>query len=125
MFSEYSVIKIQYTPSRSLSSTLNFGSPTVFLILAILALVGPNGLYVYYAITAPELNQAALRNPIALAFMIEAMMLLGVFLWQVYRLTRSWIQVSLYLILSFVGSLAFSLPLFIYRQSKHGTPGSH
>jgi len=100
------------------NGALSLGHPMVFLIIAVLALFGPNGLYLYFAITQPESNQAAMRNPIALAFMIEAMMLLGLFLWQVRRITCSWAQVGLYLLLSFVGSLAFSLPLFLYRQSK-------
>ncbi|MEM0967580.1 MAG: hypothetical protein AAGJ81_15640 [Verrucomicrobiota bacterium] len=106
------------------SNSLNFGNPIVFLIVAILAFLGPNGLYLYFAITQPELNQAAIRNPIALAFMIEAMMLLVLFLWQVYRITRSWMQVGLYLILSFIGSLAFSFPFFVYRQKKHAAAPS-
>lgn len=92
----------------------------VLLGVAILALVGPNGLYLYYAITQPELNQAALSNPISLAFMIEAMMLLGLFLWFVYLNTKSWARVALYLVLAFLGSLAFSLPIYLHRRSRNG-----
>lgn len=92
----------------------------VLLVVAFLALLGPNALYLYYAFTQPELNQEALNNPIALAFMIEAMMLLGLFLWFVYRVTRSWLSVLLYLILAFLGSLAFSLPMFLFRVYRNG-----
>ncbi|MCH6255210.1 hypothetical protein MLD52_01535 [Puniceicoccaceae bacterium K14] len=92
----------------------------VLLFVAILALLGPNGVYLYYTVTQPELNQEALRNPISLAFMIEAMMLLGLFLWYVFRVTRSWVQVLTYLVLAFLGSLAFSLPMFLNRRARNG-----
>lgn len=94
---------------------------TVLLVVAILAFLGPNGMYLYFTVTQPELNQEALSNPISLAFMIEAMMLLGLFLWYVFRTTRSWLSVMLYLVLAFLGSLAFSLPLFMSRKSSSGT----
>ena len=90
------------------------------LVVAVLALLGPNGLYLYYAVTQPELNQEAIRNPISLAFMIEAMMLLALFLWYVFRVTRSWVQVLIYLALAFLGSLAFSLPMFLNRKASNG-----
>lgn len=92
----------------------------VLLGVAIVALIGPNGLYLYYAISQPELNQEAMRNPVSLAFMIEAMMLLGLFLWYVFLSTRSWLRVGIYLVLAFLGSLAFSLPMFIYRRGDRG-----
>lgn len=90
----------------------------VLLIFAVVAFLGPNGLYLYALFTDPSLNQQALGNPVALAFMIEAMMLLGLFLWYVHRETRSLAQVGLYLLLSFAGSLAFSFPLFLYLRRK-------
>lgn len=92
----------------------------VLLIIALVALCGPNALYVYSVINDPSLNTAALRNPVALAFMIEAMMLLALFLWFVYARTRSVSQVCMYLMLSFIGSLAFSFPLFLYFQKRDG-----
>lgn len=90
------------------------------LVFAVLAFLGPNGMYLYYAVTQPGLNQAALSNPVSLAFMIEAMMLLGLFLWYVFLNTRSWFSVGLYLVLAFMGSLAFSLPMFLYRRGRSG-----
>lgn len=100
------------------SSELTPASRIILLVVAALALLGPNGLYLYTLLTRPELNDLALRNPIALAFMIEAMMLLALFLWYVRRRTGSWLQVLLYLALSFAGSLAFSFPLFLYLDSR-------
>lgn len=95
---------------------LTAGQRKVLLVVAVLAFLGPNGLYLYYAATQPELNAQALSNPVSLAFMIEAMMLLALFLWFVFKTTRSWAKVGLYLVLAFLGSLAFSLPFFLSRK---------
>ena len=93
-------------------------SRTLILLFAIITLVGPNGMFLYYSITQPELLQAANSNPIALAFMIEAFMLLGLFLVYMWRKTKSVMQVLLYLGLSFIGSLAFSFAVYVYVYSK-------
>lgn len=93
----------------------------MLLVFAILALLGPNALFLYAAFTEPALMQEANANPVALAFMIEAMMLLALFLGYVWHKTRSAGQVVLYLALSFIGSLAFSFPLFLYRNARHQT----
>lgn len=85
---------------------------------AILAALGPNGLYLYTLFTDPAANQTAIQNPVALVFMMEAMMLLALFLGFVYYRTRSGLQVVAYLALTFLGSLAFSFPLFLFLQSK-------
>lgn len=112
--SEYSVMDNTITDSL----TINKKARTILIVFAILAFLGPNGLYLYYAFSQPELSDAAMNNPIALAFMIEAIMLLVLFLWYVFNQTRSWMQVLLYLGLSFLGSLAFSFPLFLYKASR-------
>lgn len=93
------------------------------LIFAVIGGLVPNGLYLYFAFTRPDLNAAAMANPVAQAFMIEAMMLLGLFLFYVYRQTRSLGQVLLYLLLAIAGSLAFSFPVFLYRNS--GSEAAH
>lgn len=95
---------------------LTAGQRKVLLGVAVLAFLGPNGFYLYYAATQPELNAEALSNPISLAFMIEAMMLLALFLWFVFKTTGSWTKVGLYLVLAFLGCLAFSLPFFLSRK---------
>lgn len=92
----------------------------VALVIAVIAFLGPNGLYLYFSLTQPELNSAVMRNPIALAFIIEAFMLVAIFLGWVYRLTHSWKRVAIYFVLTMCGSLAFSFPLFLYRNSRNG-----
>ena len=110
---------IQQTNPAAARLELSATARLILLVFAVLAFVGPNGLYLYSFFTNPALQDAAMQNGVALAFMIEAMMLLGLFLWYVYRRTQSWAQVGLYLFLSFLGSLAFSFPFFLYRQSQN------
>lgn len=90
----------------------------ILLGVGVIAALGPNALYLSTLFQDPTANRTAMENPVALAFMIEAMMLLVLFLWYVHRETRSWSEVLLYLVLAFAGSLAFSFPLFLYVQSK-------
>ena len=97
-----------------LSSTSRF----LLLLFAVVTLLGPNGLFLYYSITNPDLLGDANSNPIALAFMIEAMMLLGLFLVYIWSKTKSLLQVALYLGLSFIGSLAFSFAIYLFVRSK-------
>ncbi len=99
-------------------------SRTLLLLFAIIALVGPNGLFLYTSFTQPELIQEANANPVALAFMIEAMMLFGLFLVYIWLKTRSVAQVVLYTVLTFIGSLAFSFVYFLYDKSKAQAPVS-
>ncbi|MEM1247153.1 MAG: hypothetical protein AAGA81_24330 [Acidobacteriota bacterium] len=91
---------------------------TLLLVFAALALAGPNALYLYAVLTIPSVSTEAMNNPVALAFMTEAMMLLGLFLTYVFRRTRSWTKVAIYFVLSFAGSLAFSFPAFLYWESR-------
>lgn len=90
----------------------------VLLTFALVAFFGPNGLYLFMLITQPELNAQAFENPISLAFIIEAFMLLFLFLGYVYKKNKSVSQVIFYFLMACVGSLAFSFPLFCYNESK-------
>lgn len=78
--------------------------------LAVVGLVGVNGAFVY-GLVQPGVMNAALTNPISLAFMVEAIVLLIAFAylltkWRVSRLSPLW-----FVALSFLGSMAFALPV--------------
>lgn len=89
----------------------------IILIFGLIALFWPNGLYLHTLIYKPTLNSEAMSNPTAQAFMIEAFMLLGLFLWYVFYKTKSWYKVIIYLSLAFMGSLAFSFPMYLYFET--------
>ena len=83
--------------------------------------VGVNGAFIYSMLYRPDALQAALTNPIAVAFMVEAVVLVGVFAylfhkWGVSRLGWGW-----FVFLSYLGSMAFAIPIVLLfrRRRRH------
>jgi hypothetical protein len=85
--------------------------------LALFGFVALNGAFLYGLLLAPAAMTQAMTNPVALAFMIEALVLVPVFAylfakWQVSRLPSIW-----FVVLSILGGLAFSVPIAVlYRR---------
>lgn len=85
------------------------------IILWSLAVVGflvVNGAFLY-GLLVPGALRDALSNPVALAFMIEATLLMGALAylltkWRVSRLSWGW-----FVLLSLLGSMAFALPIVL------------
>lgn len=82
-------------------------------LIAAVGLVGLNGVFLYYALFRSEVYAEALRNPVSLVFMIEALAVTGLFAylfakWGVGRLHWAW-----FLVLSLVGGLLFAVPAFL------------
>ena len=91
----------------------------VLWALAVFGFVVVNGAFLYGLLT-PGVLAEALANPVALAFMVEAMLLLGALAylltkWRVSRLSWVW-----FIVLSMLGSMAFALPIVLLwpRSSK-------
>lgn len=85
--------------------------------LASLGLVAVNGAFLYGAFH-PETVRSALENPISLAFMLEAFLLVAALAylltkWGVTRLSWTW-----FVFLSLIGSLAFSLPVAVLHRAR-------
>lgn len=89
--------------------------------LAAFGFVGVNGVFLWAVATRPDLVDAAFRNPLALAFVLEALVLVGVLAyllgrWRVSRLHWGW-----FVLLSLAGSLAFALPVaLLWGRGSHG-----
>ena len=80
-------------------------------ILAVFGLVVANGAFVYGLLFKPNALAEAMTNPLAAAFIVEALVLTGVFAyllgrWGVSRISWRW-----FVALSLLGSLAFALPV--------------
>lgn len=83
---------------------------TVLWTVAAVGLFGVNGTYLYGLFFVPGAQAAAMENPVALAFMLEAFLLLGLLAyllakWGVVRLGPGW-----FVSLSILGSIVFALP---------------
>jgi hypothetical protein len=104
---------------------IEYGSSERLLLwsLAVLGFVVVNGAFLY-GLLRPGVLQEALANPVALAFMVEAMVLMGAFAyllskWRVSRLSWVW-----FVLLSLVGSMAFALPIVLLWPRAKGEPRS-
>ena len=92
--------------------------------LAVFGFVAVNGAFFYGLLAMPGSLRAALTNPISLAFLVEALLILAAlayFLgkWGVSRLSWRW-----FLFLSLVGSMAFALPVVLLWRGRRDTAGA-
>ena len=90
----------------------------LLLGLALFGLTVPNGCFLYHAIFYPDIMWAALANPIAMVFIAEAFLLMFLFAYFIHRRgfrSPGWLA---FIIMSFVGSMVFSIPAFLYLVSR-------
>jgi hypothetical protein len=90
--------------------------------LAAFGFAAVNGAFLYGLLFQPGAFADAMTNPTAAAFMVEALVLVGVFAyllskWRVNRLAWGW-----FVLLSLLGSMAFALPIVLLWP--RGRPGS-
>ena len=86
--------------------------------VAIAGGVGLNGVFFYGVLVDRAMLTGAMANPLALAFVAEALLLTGVLAyllgkWRVTRLSRGW-----FVVLALAGSLAFALPVAILWRTE-------
>jgi hypothetical protein len=91
---------------------------TILLVVAVLGAFGLNGVFLYVLLARPDLLQAALRDPIAWVLMIEAFLVTGVFGWWLARKRRQRPGGVVFILLSLLGGIAFSLPLVILAADR-------
>ena len=80
-------------------------------MLAAFGFVAVNGTFLYGVFVRPDILAAAQSNPLAMAFVVEALVLVAALAyllpkWGVTRMWWGW-----FVVLSIAGSLAFSLPI--------------
>jgi hypothetical protein len=94
------------------------GQEKALLALAIFGLIVPNGVFLYFSLVDATALYEALNSPIALVFMTEAFLLMLLFAWLIRQLgfhSPGWL---VFLIMSLVGSMVFSVPAFLYLASR-------
>lgn len=88
------------------------------LVLSIIGLLGPNGLFIWATVVAPESVGAAMGNPVAQVFMVEAFVLMFLFAYLIARQglrSPGWMT---FVLMSLVGSMMFSVPACLYLWSR-------
>jgi hypothetical protein len=97
-------------------------SPQERVWLGVLALVGGaglNGVFLWALLVHPTWVSDALRNPVALAFVLEALVMVGVLAyllgrWQVSRVHWAW-----FTLLALAGGIAFALPVVLLWRGNN------
>ena len=97
---------------------LNRVQRVLLVVVALIGLLGLNGVFLYYLMLRREEMIRALMHPVALVFVIEAFVVVGLlaayFAW---RPLGRWTWRS-FIVLSLVGGLAFSLPTFLLLNDR-------
>ena len=110
------------SPSSAKPPALSPSESACLLGLAIFGFLVPNGCFVYFALTRPDLVEAAIRNPVAMVFMGEALLLMFLFAWLLKRAGTTSPGPWVFIALSLIGSLAFSVPLTLRKLLSRGLP---
>ena len=92
---------------------------TSLVTLSVTGLLIPNGVFLYYFLTDPEVTTEALSNPISLVFIIEAFVLMFLFAWLIKKAKVEKPNGIVFIIMSLIGSMVFSVPLTLYSIIKN------
>jgi len=97
--------------SRRLTKEFTATERMAFGIVAAIGALGLNGVFLYALLVNPSLIGAAFTNPVSIAFVLGAFVMLGLLAyvldrWEVSRLT--WLG---FVILALLGGLAFAFPV--------------
>ena len=94
----------------------------ILLVIALFGLIVPNGLFLYWAAT--EFNSVGdlFASRLALAFMIEAMMLMALLAFYFAKNPVGKYGWKTFVVLSLVGGLGFSLPLYWWLKDRQSHP---
>jgi len=90
----------------------------LLLALALFGLIVPNGIFLYYAFCVPSVLVAALGNPAALLFIGEAFLLMVLLAWLIHHFGLDSPGWRMFIIMSLLGSLTFSVPAFLYLTNR-------
>ncbi len=92
------------------------------VLLAVVGFGGVNGIFLWTVLTREDALLAAIRNPIAAAFIVEALLLVGVLAYLLAKWKVSTIHWAWFVVLALLGSIAFALPVVLlwseHRQER-------
>lgn len=99
---------------------------TVLLALALFGLLVPNGIFIYCFATDPAAVRGVMTNPIALVFVAESFFLMFLFAWLIKTAGLKQPGGLAFVVMSLVGSMAFSIPaaLYLWAKREKGSVGT-
>ena len=93
-----------------------------FVVVGVVGMIGLNGLFVYGLMYRRDAIQEALRNPIALAFILEAFVVMGLVAWVFGRWGRNRLGWGWIVVLCLIGGLAFGIPAVLLVTDPQPRP---
>ena len=91
----------------------------LLLSIAAFGLFIPNGMFLYYVFVHFTSFSEAANNLLTLGFIIDAFMATGFLAWFFAKHPIGKYSWKLFVLLSLVGGLGFSIPLFYYLNTHH------
>lgn len=88
------------------------------LLIALFGLVVPNGLFLYWMMYEFEGLMIVVQNKLAIAFIIDAFLALGLLSYSFARNPIGKVRWYWFIVLSLVGGLGFSLPLYWWLNKR-------
>lgn len=92
-------------------------------IIAVIGLIGPNGVFLYFAFWRWTEFAQALRHPVTLAFVIESFIVMGLLAAYLARKSERWGWKS-FVVLSLIGGLGFGIPAIVLLNAQFSHCGS-
>ena len=93
--------------------------------LGVFGFLAVNGAFVYGLLFQPDALSTALANPLAAAFIAEALVLVGVFAYLFKRWGVSQLGWGWFVFLSLLGSMAFAIPIvLLFPRRGEGSAAS-
>jgi hypothetical protein len=93
------------------------------LLVAAFGFLVPNGLFVYWLFFEFESFQAVLANHLALGFMIDAFLAMGLLAYLFAVRPPGPVSWRAFVLLSILGGLGFSVPCYLWLNWKHSSSG--
>jgi hypothetical protein len=91
---------------------------TALAALAVFGLVVPNGIFLWYFFMDHGVVRAAVHNPVALVFIVEAFLLMFLLAWLLRRSGCTRPTGFVFVVMSLVGSMAFSVPAALWLAGR-------
>ena len=88
------------------------------LLIALFGLLVPNGLFIYWLFTEFNGMTDVLNNKLALAFIIEAFLVLGIMSAYFARNPIGRVKWYWFVILSLIGGLGFGIPFYYWWNQR-------
>lgn len=95
---------------------------TILLTIALFGLLVPNGMFFYYVFVEFTSFRDVLSNWLALGFIIDAFMATGLLAFWFARHPQGRYTWRMFVLLSLLGGLGFSLPFFTYLNNLTDRP---